>query len=265
MLPPESVLRVRGRCPVGAAVAVVGARRADAYGCDIARRVAEVAVAANVTVISGGAYGIDAAAHRAALDAGGKTVAVLGGGLAHPSPRRHLRMFTEIAISGAVVSPFPWDARPARWTFPRRNAWIAGLADDVIVVQADLRSGARHTAEGARALGRRVWAVPGSIDHPLHRGCHELIEHGAQLLARPDAWRPKSVDELPAAGEERAPSVGEALWRAAGAEPRGLAELAVDAGLSVAEAAVMATQLEIGGWLQTFPGAQFARRRGRGE
>ncbi len=266
-LPRQGVLRVRGRLPVGARLAVVGARRADGYGRELAGRVAAVAASRGVAVVSGGALGVDAAAHRAAIAAGGTTVVVLGSGLAHPSPRQHARLFDEAAARGAVVSPFPTRQPPDKWTFPKRNAWIAGLSAAVVVVQAGTTSGALHTANAARRLGRPVWAAPGPVDSPLHAGCHALIRSGAALLASDDAWRESFPGESEAAGvasppevpQHREPGIGAVLWRAAGVEPLPLTRLADLAGLAIGEAAPLATLLELEGWLRSWPGGRYAR------
>jgi DNA processing protein len=266
-LPRKGVLRVRGEIPKGPRLAVVGARRADPYGRELAGRVAAAAARRGVPVVSGGAFGVDAAAHRAALDAGGATVAVLGSGLAHPSPREHLRLFDAAAAHGAVVSPFPTLQPPDKWTFPKRNAWIAGLSAAVVVVQAGSTSGALHTASAARKLGRPVWAAPGPVDSPLHAGCHALIRKGAALLSGDAAWTESlpgeseftGVASPPEVPQHPEPGIGAVLWRAAGVEPLPLTRLADLAGLAIEEAAPLATLLELEGWLRCWPGGRYAR------
>ena len=169
---PPGVLRVLGRLPP-AGLGVVGARRADPYGLDLATAVARTAVNRGYAVVSGGAYGIDRAAHVSALAAGGRTVVVLGAGLDHPTPCAHAEVFAWARVEGAVVSPFPCAWRAARWTFPRRNPWIAALSHTLVVVQASSRSGALHTVRAAHRLGRPVYAAPGLVGSPLHAGCHQ--------------------------------------------------------------------------------------------
>lgn len=258
-LPPLGVLRGLGRLP-RAGLAIVGARRADGYGLDITRRVARAAVERGFAVISGGAFGVDHAAHRAALDAGGDTVVVLGSGLAHPSPAAHRALFDAAIARGALVSPFACARTAARWTFPKRNAWIAGLASAVVVAQAGARSGALHTARAALAAGQPVYAAPGPMDAPLHAGCHALLAEGARVLTAPDAWAAAAPAPAPAPADETLePPEHTALWRAAGAEPRPLAELAEAAGLPIAAAAGAATLLELDGWLRAAPGGRYAR------
>ena len=187
---PMGVLRGRGRMPKGCRIGIVGARRADSYGRRIARRLAGRVAEIGGVVISGGAYGIDIASHRGALETGGKTVVVLGSGLCYPTPTAHVSTFDDALDQGAVVSPFACHQRAARWTFLERNAWIAALSDHLIVVQASARSGALHTAHAAIERRRPVWVVPGSYDDPLHVGCHSLVEKGAHLMTSQTVWGP---------------------------------------------------------------------------
>lgn len=167
-------------------VAIVGTRRCTSYGAALARRLGAALAAAGVTVVSGLAWGIDAHAQRAALSCG-RTASVLGHGLSHTSPpsNRHLRK--EIVRGrGAMVSTWADDFQAQTWTFPKRNHWIAGLSQAVIVVEAPLRSGALYTARSAMELGRDVYAVPGPVGAPASRGCLELIDQGAGLVVDPD-------------------------------------------------------------------------------
>ncbi len=260
---PRGPLRVLGRLPTSAGVAIVGARRADPYGRELAVRLARRVVSAGRHVVSGGAFGVDAAAHAGALDAGGETVVVLGSGLDRPSPAAHRELFGRAAGAGAVVSPFPCDTRAGRWTFPRRNPWIADLACAVVVVQASAVSGALYTARAGLELGRPVFVVPGAFDNPLHAGCHLLVAEGARLLTDIDqvAGSPTEQATAEALDEPGSPDVGAALWAAASDEPVSLQVLATRAELGLAEAASMAVHLEIDGWLRPAPGGRFRRAR----
>ncbi len=251
-------LRVLGRLPSAPGLAIVGARTADGYGRELAARIAAGAVRRGLSVVSGGAFGIDAAAHEAALAAGGHTTVVLGSGLDQPAPATHRGLFARVvAAGGALVTPFACGQAATRWTFPRRNPWIAGLARAVVVVQAGAQSGSLQTARAALAIGVPVFVAPGPLDSPLHVGCHLLVEAGARLLTSVDAWAGAS----PPIVDTRTPTEALALWRAAGAEPRPLADLAVEAGLTPAQALGQATTLELGGWLRATPGGRFARSR----
>jgi DNA processing protein len=165
------------------AVAIVGTRRTTAYGERVTAELATALARAGATIVSGMALGIDAAAHRAALQAGGRTVAVLGTGVDVPYPAAHRTLHTEIARTGLVVSEQPVGARAGPGAFPRRNRIIAALASATIVVEAGARSGALITASHALDLGRTVAAVPGPIDVPQAAGSNELVRDGAVVIA----------------------------------------------------------------------------------
>lgn len=179
---PPPVLYVKGRLPEQpACLAIVGSRKATDYGLAVAARFARAAALKKVPVISGGAYGIDAAAHQAALEAGGLTVAVLGGGLGELYPRRHLWLFDKICEQGALVTEqSPWTP-PLPQNFPLRNRIIVGLSRSVLVVEAAIRSGAMSTAHAAADENRDLYAVPGPIDSETSRGTHWLLKQGARL------------------------------------------------------------------------------------
>ena len=181
---PPLVLYVRGDASFLSlrGVAIVGSRRASSYGAAQARRIAGELAAAGIPIISGLARGVDAAAHRGALDAGGVTIGVLGGGLAKFYPPEHVPLAREIASGrGAVVTEFALDTPPRPYHFPRRNRLIAALAAAVVVVEAAENSGSLITADHALDLGREVLAVPGRIDNPNSQGVHRLLREGAAL------------------------------------------------------------------------------------
>jgi DNA processing protein len=164
-------------------VAVVGSRAATGYGNHVAVEMAAVLAERGIGIVSGGAYGIDAAAHRGALTAGGRTVAVLAGGLSFGYPRGNREMFEAIAADGVLVSECPPDAMPTRPGFLIRNRIIAALSRGVVVVEAALRSGALNSARHARDLCRPVMAVPGPVTSEYSAGCHELIrDYGAMCV-----------------------------------------------------------------------------------
>ncbi len=170
------------------AIALVGARSATAQGEANAAAFAQSLAEAGLTIVSGLALGVDAAAHRGALAAGsvgspgGGTVAVIGTGIDRIYPARNAALAREIAVSGAIVSEFPLGTPPLQHNFPRRNRIIAGLSQGVLVVEAALNSGSLITARLATESGREVFAIPGSIHNPLARGCHRLIRDGAKLV-----------------------------------------------------------------------------------
>lgn len=168
-----------------AAVAVVGARRASAYGLEVSRSLGRGLAVAGVTVVSGMALGADSAAHEGALEIDGPTLAVLAGGADHCYPSSKRRLFRELVSRRCTVSELPPGFRPFRWCFPARNRIIAGLAELTIVVEAATRSGSLITAEMAQDLGRQVGAVPGRVSSPLAAGTNQLIVDGAHVIRGP--------------------------------------------------------------------------------
>src|SRR5437660_419247 len=185
---PPAVLYCDGSVEPGdrQAVAIVGSRRATPYGLRITETLAGELSALGFTIVSGFARGIDAAAHRAALAAGGRTIAVLGCGLDVDYPPGHARLREEIAGSGAVLTEFEPGTPPRAPNFPRRNRIISGLALGVVVVEAAEDSGSLITARLALEQGREVFAVPGPIEAPTSRGPHGLLKQGAKLVEMVD-------------------------------------------------------------------------------
>ena len=181
---PPPLLYVLGDIELLSSVqlAVVGSRRPSRGGCEHAYGFAKQLASDGWTITSGLALGIDGEAHRGALDAGGKTIAVLGTGLDLPYPHRHRQLYNEIAEHGAVISEWPLRSPPLAGHFPRRNRIISGLSLGVLVVEAALQSGSLVTARLALEQNREVFAIPGSIHNPAVKGCHELIRQGAKLV-----------------------------------------------------------------------------------
>jgi len=178
------VLYVRGRLPEwnGPVVAIVGSRRASPYGRVVAESLARDLAAAGVVVVSGGALGADTAAHRGALEVG-TTIVVMGTGIDKTYPEQNYDLFESIAERGALVTELPLGEPPRGQYFPARNRIISGMSHGVVVVEAPEKSGALHTAEHAAAQGREVFAVPGTVNSALSRGCHLLIQQGAKLVS----------------------------------------------------------------------------------
>lgn len=176
---PESLVDVAER-----GCSIVGTRAATAYGDYQAAELSAGLADRDVAVVSGGAYGIDGVAHRAALAADGLTVAVLAGGVDVPYPAGHAAMLRRIAERGVLVSEYPPGLRPARHRFLTRNRLVAALSGATVVVEAGLRSGAANTAAWAEALGRPVCAYPGPVTSGASAGCHVLIRNGALLVTR---------------------------------------------------------------------------------
>jgi DNA processing protein len=185
---PPGVLFVHGELqpPDGMAIAIVGTRHPTQYGLRQAERLAGSLARAGLTVVSGLARGIDGAAHRGALAAGGRSIAVLASGVLNIYPPEHAELAAEIAARGALVSESPPRFEPLAGNFPQRNRIISGLSLGVIVVEAGEASGALITARHAMEQGREVFAVPGRIDDRSSRGCHRLIRDGAKLVGSPE-------------------------------------------------------------------------------
>ncbi len=224
---PPPALYVRGSFAAAdeRAVAIVGSRRATHYGLEAAREFGRDLAAQGVTVVSGLALGADAAAHRGALEAGGRTLAVLGSSLDRPYPRRNLELLEEVVQSGAVISEFPLGTDPLPFHFPRRNRVIAGLALGTVVVEASARSGSLVTARMALEAGREVFAVPGRITSDRSLGTNFLIRAGHARLVQCAA---DVLEELP--GQTRRNP----------AEPEERPEAAPPPGLPEDEAALLA-------------------------
>jgi DNA processing protein len=180
---PPIVLYVKGRLTARDknAVALVGSRMTTHYGIEVARKLAYQLAYLGVTVVSGGARGIDTAGHQGALSAKGRTVCVLGTGINIVFPSENKALFERIAASGAVVTQYPFNRQADRQSFAIRNRIVAGMTLGTVVVEANLTSGALITANFAVEYGRQVFAVPGRIDSPRSKGCHELIKKGAKL------------------------------------------------------------------------------------
>lgn len=164
-------------------VAIVGARAATSYGDHVALELAADLAGSGIPVVSGGAYGVDGAAHRAALAVGGLTVALLAGGVDRAYPAGHTDLMAQIAATGAVLSEVPCGSTPTKWRFLQRNRLIAALTDATVVVEAGWRSGSLNTAGHAAALSRHLGAVPGPITSAASAGTHRLLrEYGAQCI-----------------------------------------------------------------------------------
>lgn len=163
------------------AIAMVGSRMTTHYGIETARKLAYQLAYVGVTVVSGGARGIDTAAHQGALSGKGRTIAVLGTGINLIWPPENAELFERIAANGAVITQFPFNRPADKQSFPIRNRIVAGMTLGTVVVEANLTSGSLITANFATEYGRQIFAVPGRIDSPRSKGCHDLIKKGAKL------------------------------------------------------------------------------------
>jgi DNA processing protein len=269
-IPSPPTLEVRGTLePVDAlAVAIVGARQATPYGIEVAGTLAADLAARGVTIVSGLARGIDTAAHRGALEAGGRTLAVLGHGIAHVYPPENRALANAIVEHGALLSQFPSTIGPLAHHFPARNRTLAGLVLGVVVVEAAERSGALITAGLAGELGREVFAVPGRITSPASRGTNGLIRDGAMLVGHwtdivselGEPWR-SMIDGARASSEAAAPPPGSdeasMLKLLSVDEAQHIERLIARAGVDAARAGTALIGLELAGWARQLAGQRW--------
>lgn len=250
-----SRLQVRPR------VAIVGTRRATPYGLRVTRELAGAFARAGASVVSGLAAGVDSAAHKAALDAGGTTVGVLGTGLNHVFPKGNRELQRAVATRGVLISELEHDDHGMKFTFPMRNRIIAALSTLTIVVEAPIRSGALNTAEHAMKLGRDVAAVPGPIDQPQSEGTNTLIRDGAGIIASVE-------DALALAGltpPPRTPKVDPdgnegRVWAALAGGGLTIDALCSRSGLPAAECLAAVTTLELAGSVECALTGEVRRR-----
>jgi DNA processing protein len=270
-IPSAPALYVRGELHAddALAIAIVGSRRCTPYGIAATEQLASDLAARGVTIVSGLARGIDTAAHRSALAAGGRTLAVLGCGVDVVYPRENVPLARAIESQGAILSQFPPGMPALAGHFPARNRTLAGLALGVVVVEAAERSGALITAGFAGDLGRETFAVPGRIASPTSVGANRLIQDGAKLVTcwqdivseLPEQWR-RAVRGLSAStGEEHAPEIesdeGRMLRCLAQDEPQHIEQLIARSGFVPARAAALLVTLELGGWARQLAGQRW--------
>jgi DNA processing protein len=265
---PPHLLYVRGALDQrdARAVALVGSRQCTAYGRRVAERLAGGLARAGCTVISGLARGIDGCAHRSALAAGGRTIAVLAGGLSRIYPPEHKELAEQVETAGALVSEAAMQMEPMAGMFPARNRIISGLAKAVVIVEANEKSGALITAHHAVEQGRPVLAVPGPIDSPASAGAHALLRQGAILVRDVD----DILEELGGLPRESAPELKEIppglnegqqrIWEFLAEQPHYVDEIARHLGQGVAQISGELMMLEMKKVVRRLPGNQYERR-----
>jgi DNA processing protein len=270
---PPLVLYIKGELTAKDknAVAMVGSRSTTHYGIETARKLAYQLAYVGVTVVSGGARGIDTAAHQGALAAKGRTVAVLGTGINLIFPPENAELFGRIAENGAVITQFPFNRNGDRQSFAIRNRIIAGMTLGTVVVEADLHSGALITSNFATEYGRQVFAVPGRIDSPRSKGCHDLIKKGAKLCEGAEDILSEFEYLFP--GSNRPPSPGETgvlpalelsaneqkIYDALDEEERSIDEVIRKSGLPSSAVSVALLSLEMKRAVKQLPGKLFVR------
>jgi len=251
-------------------IAMVGSRSASRSGLETAQQFASHLASSGLVITSGLALGIDSAAHRGALQANGKTIAVLGTGLDRVYPARNRELAHQIAEQGLLVSEYLPGTPPIQSNFPRRNRIIAGLSIGTLVVEAALKSGSLITARLAAETGREVFAIPGSIHNPMARGCHALIREGAKLVETSEHVAEELASQL--GGFTLAPSDPAAtnappdidpdhqvLLNAMGYDPVSTDQIVARSGFSAAETSSMLLLLELQGHVSSESGGIFMR------
>jgi DNA processing protein len=265
---PPALLYARGRVELlqRSALAVVGSRNATQQGTANAEAFARTLSESGLTIVSGLALGIDAAAHRGGLQGPGSTIAVLGTGIDILYPQRNAALATEIGKQGLLLSEFPLGTAPAAQNFPRRNRLISGLARGCLVVEAAVASGSLITARAAAEQGREVFAVPGSIHSPLAKGCHALIKSGAKLvesaedvLSELSGFRPSGYASTREPARATAHSAENGLLAHMGHDPVDVDSLCARAGLSAEQVSSELLRLELDGRVAALPGGLYQR------
>jgi len=253
-------------------LAIVGSRRATSYGLSLAKRFARDLSAHGLTVVSGGARGVDTLAHQGALEGGGRTIAFLGCGVDVPYPADNRRLFAQIADGGgAVVSEFPMGTKPEPWRFPARNRLISGASLGTLVIESPADSGSLITAREAGDQGRDVFAIPGPIDTGRNAGCHALIQDGAKLVQSVDdilgelglltLRAPGDIASTPPAAKTSPtlPPEERRVLDLLTLQPRLMDSLIGESGLSVSQVSGILTLLEMKGLARRVPGNAFVR------
>jgi len=268
---PPPVLYVKGKLLAQDewALGAVGTRRATVYGREATRALVSGLAASGVTIVSGLAHGVDTYAHRAALDAGGRTIAVLGSGVDVIYPSENRKLAERIANSGAVVSEYPLGTRPEGGNFPRRNRIISGLSLGLLVVEGRVTSGAMITADYAAEQGREVFAVPGNILNPVSAGPNQLIQQGAKLVTSiGDILEELNLTMVAAQTEAREiipdNETEAVLLKQLSSEPVHVDELGRVAGLPISEVSSTLALMELKGKVRQVGGMNYVLAREAG-
>jgi DNA processing protein len=266
---PPALLYGCGTLPPTDMLAIVGSRRPTSAGRQFAENLAEQLAGHNVTVVSGLARGIDAAAHRGALSGGGATVGILGCGIDQIYPPEHARLFEQVRECGAILSEYPPGTEPLPGHFPGRNRIISALSRGTLVIEAARNSGSLITAEFALEQGRDVMAVPGGVDHATSAGTNQLIKDGAHPVTEVSdilqlLW-PEKLSPTKRSGREAAPfelsEEEDKIIQALGHEPSHIDDLSRGSGLTVMDVSVILLQLELRGGVEQLSGGRYIRSR----
>jgi DNA processing protein len=272
---PPIVLYVKGKLTPRDknSVAIVGSRQTTHYGINVARRLSYQLAYMGVTVVSGGARGIDTAAHQGALNGQGRTIAVLGTGINIVFPSENAALFEKIIENGAIITQFPFNRPADKQSFPIRNRIVAGMTLGTVVVEANLSSGALITANFATEAGRQVFAVPGSIDSPRSKGCHDLIKKGAKLCEGaedilsefeylfPQSNRPPSAAETGVLPALELSETEQLVYGTLSHEEISIDDVIERSHLPASAASVALLSLEMKRLIKQLPGRRFLRNR----
>ena len=248
-------------------IAIVGSRNATPQGMDNAEAFAATLSGAGFTIVSGLALGIDAAAHRGGLSAGGSSIAVIGTGPDRIYPSANRELGHRLAVDGGLLSEFPLGTPPLPANFPRRNRLLSGLSRGVLVVEATLASGSLITARFAAEQGREVFAIPGSIHSPFSKGSHRLIKEGAKLVETARDVIEELGEAAPTEGAQLEVAVPDMqadagrVLKALGHDPAGVDALTARTGLAAGAVSVALVELELSGRITALPGGAFQRVR----
>ena len=271
---PPPMLYVKGELLAGDSysISVVGTRNATNYGKMVAEQLSNQLASRGITIVSGMAHGIDTAAHNGALNAGGRTIAIMGNGLDIIYPAENLRLFEKIISSGAAISELPMGTQPHRGMFPRRNRLISGISLGTLIVEASKKSGALITADCALEQGREVFAVPGQIFSEMSKGTHEFIKQGAKLVDSVE----DILDELPSytfqpsADEDikkedtltelQLPQDESAVWNVISTSPVHIDDISRQSKLPAFKVSSALVMLELKGLVQQLAGKMFVRK-----
>ncbi len=263
---PPGLLYWRGQlCGWENLVAMVGTRQPSEYGRRWGMKLAKALAEAGFTVVSGLAVGVDRVCHEGALQGGGKTMAVVGTGVDGVYPVQHKALAEAICQQGLILSEYPPGTPPAKENFPRRNRIIAGLCRATVVIEAPAKSGALITAYLANNYNRDVYVLPGSLDQPQSQGCLALVEQGASVilgvedllgkLGAPARAEPEAATDLPAEWT----GLETQIWQSLNRDPLSIDRLAEMTGIEIQQLTTTLLMMELGGWVQQYPGMRYAR------
>ena len=264
---PPALFYLRGRMPAGETFAIVGSRRATAAGVHLTREIARELAAHDICIVSGLARGIDTAAHRGALEAGGRTLAVLGCGVDQVYPPENRKLFEQILEENGILSEFPPGTRPLAGHFPGRNRIISGLSRGVLIVEAAAGSGSLITGEFALEQGRELFAVPGAVKSSNSLGPNLLIKEGAQVVTEASDILQSLWPDQPSRRQKQAEEAlittldnkSRRLFEALDFEPKHADELGRACGLTPMEVSAILLDLELRGGVKPLPGGRYIR------